>query len=227
MALSFTFHGHACFTLGGDGTTIRVDPVITDNPPAKVRAQDLDADYILISHGHFDHMPDAASVADRTGATVVGTFEIVSWLGHKGIEKLHGMQPGGAFGFPFGRLKLTIAHHGSMLPDGSYGGVATGAIIDIGGKRVYYTGDTALTYDMKLYGEEGIDVLILPIGDNYTMDPTDALRCVEFVKPKLVIPIHYDTWPPISQDAQAFARAVEAKTAAGCVVVEVEETVSL
>jgi L-ascorbate metabolism protein UlaG (beta-lactamase superfamily) len=137
------------------------------------------------------------------------------------------MQPGGSYKFPFGRVKLTIAHHGSMLPDGSYGGVAVGAIVDLGGKRVYYTGDSALTYDMKLYGEEGIDVLVLPIGDNYTMGPDDALRCVKFVSPKVVIPLHFGTWPPIAQDVAAFCKAVEAETGATCRVVGVEESVTV
>jgi L-ascorbate metabolism protein UlaG (beta-lactamase superfamily) len=137
------------------------------------------------------------------------------------------MQPGGSFRFPFGRVKLTIAHHGSLLPDGSYGGVAAGFVVDFGGKRIYFTGDTALTYDMKLYGEEGIDVLILPIGDNYTMGPEDALRCVQFVQPKVVVPIHYDTWPPIAQDAEAFAGAVESRAGARCVVAEIEQAVAL
>lgn len=227
MSLTFTFHGHACFTLQSDDATLLFDPFITDNPMAKVTADDLAADFILISHGHFDHLPDAAAIAKRTGATVIGTFEVASWIGGQGVEKVHGMQPGGSFKFPFGRVKLTVAHHGSMLPDGSYGGVATGLIVDIGGQRVYYTGDTALTMDMKLYGEEGIDVLILPIGDNYTMGPEDALRCVKFVAPKVVIPIHYNTWPPIAQNAAAFAQAVAAETGARCLVAAVEETMSL
>ena len=227
MALTFTFHGHSCFSLAGDGTTLLFDPFLTDNPMAQVSPGDLDADYILLSHGHFDHMPDAVSIATRTGATIIATFELASWMNNHGVEKVHGMQPGGAFTFPFGRVKLTTAHHGGMLPDGSYGGVAAGIIVDIGGKRVYFTGDTALTYDMKLHRKDKIDLLILPIGDNFTMGPEDALRCVKFVKPKVVIPIHYDTWPPISQDADAFAQAVEAKTKAECVVAQVERAVSL
>lgn len=227
MALTYTFHGHACFTLASEDSTLLFDPFLTDNPVAKVKPDELAADYILLSHGHFDHLPDAAAIAQRTGATVIGAFEVASWIGGQGVENVHGMQPGGSFKFPFGRVKLTIAHHGSMLPDGSYGGVATGIIADIAGKRVYFTGDTALTLDMQLYGEEGIDALILPIGDNYTMGPDDALRCVKFVKPKVVIPIHYDTWPLIAQDAAAFARAVEASTGAKCLVVGVEESVEL
>lgn len=227
MALTFTFHGHACFTLEGDGTTILVDPFLTDNPLAKVKPEELAADYIILSHGHFDHPGDAVAIAKRTGATVIGTFEVANWVGGQGVEKVHGMQPGGSFRFPFGRVKLTIAHHGSMLPDGSYGGVATGVIVDIGGQRVYYTGDTALTMDMKLYGEEGIDLLVLPIGDNFTMGPEDALRCVKLVNPGTVIPIHYNTWPLIEQDPEAFARTVEAETSARCLVVGIEEPVTL
>jgi L-ascorbate metabolism protein UlaG (beta-lactamase superfamily) len=226
MGLTYTFHGHACFTLEADGTTLLFDPFLTGNPSAQVTPDDLAADFILLSHGHFDHLPDAAAIARRTGATVIGTFEVASWIGGQGAASVHGMQPGGSFRFPFGRVKQTIAHHGSMLPDGSYGGVASGFIVDMGGKRVYFTGDTALFLDMQLYGEEGIDVLILPIGDNYTMGPEDALRCVRFVKPKVVIPLHYDTWPPIAQDAAAFAAAVEA-AGVRCIVVGVEAPVAL
>ena len=227
MGLTYTFHGHACFTLEAEGLALLFDPFLTDNPAAQVKADDLAADYILLSHGHFDHLPDAAAIAKRTGATVIGTFEVASWIGGQGVEAVHGMQPGGSFQFPFGRVKQTIAHHGSILPDGSYGGVATGFIVDVGGQRIYYTGDTALFLDMQLYGEEGIDVLVLPIGDNYTMGPQDALRCVKSVKPKIVIPLHYDTWPPIAQDAAAFAAAVEAETGAKCMVANVEEPVAL
>lgn len=225
MELTYTFHGHACFSLEADGTTLLFDPFLTGNPAAQVAAADLAADFILLSHGHFDHMPDAAAIAQRTGATVIGTLELATWVNGQGAANVHGMQPGGSFRFPFGRVKLTIAHHGSMLPDGSYGGVAVGFIVDIGGKRVYYTGDTALFLDMQLYGEEGIDLLILPIGDNFTMGPEDALRCVRFVKPKAVIPLHYGTWPPIAQDAVGFATAVEA-TGVKCIVAGVEEPVT-
>ena len=224
MELTYTFHGHACFSLAAGGTTLLFDPFLTGNPVAQVAADDVAADYILLSHGHFDHMPDAAAIAQRTGATVIGTLELASWVNGQGAANIHGMQPGGSFRFPFGRVKLTIAHHGSMLPDGSYGGVAVGFIVDIGGKRVYYTGDTALFLDMQLYGEEGIDVLILPIGDNFTMGPEDALRCVKFVQPKAVIPLHYSTWPPIAQDAAAFAAMVEA-TGVKCIVAGVEQPV--
>lgn len=225
MPCTYTWHGHSCFTLEGDGVTVLFDPFLTGNPAARTAPDDHSPDYIIVSHGHFDHMPDAVAIATRSGATIIGVFELAAWMGNHGVEHVHGMQPGGSFKFPFGRVKLTIAHHGTMLPDGSYGGVAVGAIVDIGGRRVYFTGDTALTYDMKLYGEEGIDVLVLPIGDNYTMGPEDALRCVEFVKPKVVIPLHYDTWPPIAQDVQAFQAAVEAATGATCLVAGVGENV--
>lgn len=227
MALVYTFHGHACFTLAEGDTTVLFDPFLTGNPVAQVTPEDLAASHIFVSHGHYDHIPDAVGIAKRTGAMVIGTLEVANWIGNQGVAAVHGMQPGGSYKFPFGRVKLTIAHHGSMLPDGSYGGVAVGAIVDLGAKRVYYTGDSALTYDMKLYGEEGIDVLILPIGDNYTMGPEDALRCIKLVGPKVVIPLHYDTWPPIAQDAVAFCKAVEAETGAMCHVVGVEESVTL
>lgn len=227
MQLTYTFHGHACFSLQSDDTALLFDPFLSDNPVAKIKADEVAADYILVSHGHFDHMPDAVGIARRTGATVISNFEIAGWMSKQGVVSAHGMQPGGAYTFPFGRVKQTIAHHGSALPDGSNGGVATGFIVDIAGRRVYYTGDTALFLDMQLYGEEGIDVLVLPIGDNFTMGPDDALRCVKFIKPKVVIPLHYDTWPPIAQDSVAFARRIEVETGAHCFVPEIEKVIVL
>ncbi|MER2599894.1 MAG: metal-dependent hydrolase [Caldilineales bacterium] len=227
MQLTYTFHGHACFSLQSDDTALLFDPFLSDNPAAKITADAVAANYILVSHGHFDHMPDAVGIAQRTGAPVISNFEIAGWMSKQGVANAHGMQPGGAFHFPFGRVKQTIAHHGSALPDGSNGGVATGFIVDIAGRRVYYTGDTALFSDMRLYGEEGIDVLVLPIGDNFTMGPEDALRCVQFVKPKVVIPLHYDTWPPIAQNSAAFAARIKAETGARCFIAGVEQPVAL
>ncbi|MEJ2031965.1 MAG: metal-dependent hydrolase [Deltaproteobacteria bacterium] len=206
MALTLTWFGHACFLLAVGTTKILIDPFLG--------GREVDADYILVSHGHGDHLGDTVTVAKRTGATVIANYEIVNWLTAQGIEKTHPQHIGGGFDYPWGRVKLTIAHHGSALPDGSYGGSPCGFLVSAGGKKIYFAGDTGLFYDMKLIGEEGIDLAILPIGDNFTMGPADALRAVKLIKPVRVIPCHYDTFEVIQQDAQAWATDVERETRA-------------
>ncbi|MFN2242571.1 MAG: metal-dependent hydrolase, partial [Anaerolineae bacterium] len=185
------------------------------------------ADYILISHGHGDHVGDAVAIAKRTGAMTISNFEIHDWLLAQGVARAHPLHIGGGFDFPFGRVKLTIAHHGSVLPDGCYGGNPAGFLLSLQGKTIYHACDTGLFYDMKLIGEEGLDLAILPIGDNFTMGPEDALRAVELLEPKVVIPIHYDTFDLIKQDPYAFARRVEAETPAKCVVLKPGDTYDL
>jgi L-ascorbate metabolism protein UlaG (beta-lactamase superfamily) len=185
---------------------------------ADVAAAEVEADYILVSHGHGDHVGDTVEIAGRTGAMVISNFEIHNWLLAQGVESAHPLHIGGGRDFPFGRVKLTIAHHGSALPDGSYGGNPAGFLLTLEGKKIYHACDTGLFYDMKLIGEEGLDVAILPIGDNFTMGPEDALRAVKLLEPKVVIPIHYDTFDVIAQDPQAFAAQVEAETEAKCVI---------
>jgi L-ascorbate metabolism protein UlaG (beta-lactamase superfamily) len=184
----------------------------------------VEVDYVLISHGHDDHLGDGVEIARRTGATVISNHEICRWLGEQGVEKRHTLHIGGGYDFPFGRVKLTIAHHGSMLPDGSYGGNPAGFLLTLAGKKIYHACDTGLFYDMKLIGEEGLDLAILPIGDNYTMGPDDALRAVKLLEPKVVIPIHYDTFDLIRQDPQSFARRVEAETPARVVILRPGES---
>jgi L-ascorbate metabolism protein UlaG (beta-lactamase superfamily) len=211
-----------------DGTHVLIDPFLTDNPAAAQSADQVPADFILVSHGHGDHLGDAIAIARRTGATVVSNYEISEWLHKQGLAKAHGMQHGGGFRFPFGRVKLTLAFHGSMLPDGSNGGNPCGFLITCNdGKKVYDAADTGLFGDMRLIGEEGIDLALLPIGDNYTMGPDDALRAVKFVAPRKVVPIHYNTWPPIAQDAAAWAGRVRAETQAEPVVLKPGEWVSV
>jgi L-ascorbate metabolism protein UlaG (beta-lactamase superfamily) len=225
--VEITYHSHACFGISVREIQLLTDPFLSDNPLADVSAESVAADYILISHGHGDHVGDAVSIAERTGATTISNFEIATWLQSQGIENAHAMHIGGGYDFPFGRVKLTIAHHGSALPDGSYGGNPVGFLLTLEGKNLYHACDTGLFYDMKLIGEAGLDVAILPIGDNFTMGPEDALRAIELLAPKTVIPIHYDTFEVIKQDPYAFASRVEAETPAKCVVLKPGDTLRL
>lgn len=212
MSVKVTWLGHACVMIQADGTNLLVDPFLSGNPLAAARADTVQADYIFVSHGHGDHVGDAVEIAKRTGATVVSNYEIHNWLVAQGVQKAHPQHIGGGFDYPWGRVKLTIAHHGSALPDGSYGGNPCGFLFYVQGKKIYHACDTGLFYDMKLIGEEGIDVAILPIGDNFTMGPDDSLRAVKLIEPKVVIPIHYDTFDVIKQDPAAWKQRVEAAT---------------
>ena len=225
--VQLTYHGHSCFGIQVGGTNLLIDPFLTDNDLADVGPDQVQADYVLVSHGHGDHVGDAVAIAKRTGATTISNFEIQNWFLDQGVESAHPLHIGGGFDFPFGRVKLTIAHHGSALPDGSYGGNPAGFLLTLRGKKIYHACDTGLFYDMKLIGEEGLDLAILPIGDNFTMGPDDALRAVKLLEPKAVIPIHYDTFDVIQQDPHAFAQRVEAETSAKCVVLEAGETYDL
>lgn len=220
MAVELTWLGHNAWSIAAAGQTVLVDPFLDDNPVAKVRADDVEAQFILVSHGHYDHVADAEKIAKRTGATVISSFEICEWLGKRSVPNLHPMNIGGSRQFRFGRVKMTIAHHTSMLPDGSYGGCAAGFLVYFPEGNVYFACDTGLFYDMKLIGEEGIALAALPIGDNFTMGPDDALRAVKLIEPKRVVPIHRDTWPLIAQDARAWAGRVRAETAAEPIVLE-------
>lgn len=223
MAVTLHYYGHSTFGLQADGAHIVVDPYFAPhNPATQVTADEVEADFILVTHGHSDHTADLVALAKRTGALVVCNFEIASWLGEQGVENVHGMHIGGGHDFPFGRVKLTIAHHGSALPDGSYGGNPHGFLIHFNdGADVYFSGDTALTYDMRLIGETGgVDLAVLPIGDNYTMGPDDAIVAAQFVKAKHVIPEHYNTWGVIDQNAQAFADKLRRVAEIDCTVLQ-------
>lgn len=228
MATKVQWLGHACLLVESDDKSILIDPFLTDNPAAAVKAKDVAADFILVSHGHGDHVGDTIAIAKRTGATVVANYEISEWLQQQGLTKVHGQQHGGSHGFPFGRVKLTLAFHGSVLPDGTYGGNPCGFLLYLNdGTKIYDAADTGLFGDMKLIGEEGIDLAILPIGDNYTMGPDDALRAVKLIGPKRVLPIHYNTWDLIAQDAQAWAGRVRKETGAEPVVLKPGESTSV
>ena len=214
MSITHTWFGHATQMLDVNGTKLLVDPFFSGNPAATITADKAQADYILVSHGHGDHVGDAVAIAKRTGATVIANAEIVNWFEGKGVAKTHAQHIGGGFNYPFGYLKLTQAVHGSALPDGSNGGNPAGFLLTADGKKIYLACDTGLFGDMKLIGEEGIDLAVLPIGDNYTMGPDDALRAVKLFQPKHVIPVHYNTWDLIAQDVQAWAKRVTAETSA-------------
>jgi L-ascorbate metabolism protein UlaG (beta-lactamase superfamily) len=226
MTVSITYHGHDCFSVTTDTARLLIDPFLSGNAMADVRPEDVEADYILISHAHGDHLGDSVPIAKRTGATVISNFEIGNYMSEQGIQA-EGMHIGGAHLFPFGKVKLTIAHHGSCFPDGRYGGNPCGFLLWLEGKVLYFAGDTALTYDMTLLARENIDVAMLPIGDYYTMGPEDAVRAAEFVQPRTVILMHYNTFEVIAQDAQAVADAIENGTGSRAVIMRPGEKMTL
>jgi len=227
LATRITWYGHACFLIETREATLLTDPFLTGNAMTPVQADGVHPDYVLVSHGHGDHVGDAVSIAKRTGAMVISNFEIQNWFVSKGVENVHAQHVGGGHDYPWGRLKLTIAHHGSALPDGSYGGSPVGFLFYIEDKKIYHAGDTGLFYDMKLIGDEGIDLAMLPIGDNYTMGPDDALRAVKLIQPARVIPIHYNTFDIIQQDAHAWARRVESETSTRVIVLHPGQTLEV
>jgi L-ascorbate metabolism protein UlaG (beta-lactamase superfamily) len=228
MVSKYIWYGHGTHGIETGGYKIVVDPFFTDNPSASISAADVDADYLVVSHGHGDHIGDTISIAKRTGAQVISNFEIISWLGSQGLENLHPQHIGGGFNHPFGYLKLTHALHGSALPDGTYGGNPAGILLTTrDGEVIYLACDTGLFASMKLIGEEGVDLAVLPIGDNFTMGPDDALRAVKMIQPKHVIPVHYNTWPVIQQDPVAWAARVEAETDASAHVLKPGEHFTL
>lgn len=227
MGNTYTYYGHSAHLIDTGGFHILVDPYFTDNPSAPISHEQVSADYIFISHGHGDHVGDAEAIAKRTGAPIIATTEITKWFGKKGC-KVHGQHIGGGHKYPFGYLKLTIAFHGSMLPDGSCGGNPAGMLLTTNeGQKIYIACDTGLFGDMQLYGDEGIDLAVLPIGDNYTMGPEDALKAVKLLRPKHVVPCHYNTFPLIEQDAAAWGKRVSQETDAVVHVIQPGESLTL
>ena len=206
-----TFHGHSCFLLEHGGRRILFDPFLTGNPKADVEAAALPKlDAILLTHGHGDHLGDAVPLAKLHKATVVAPYELANWCAEQGAPNVHPMHIGGAHDFPFGKVKLVVAFHGGGVEGDDAGRFTTfpcGYVVTVGGKSVYHTGDTALTLEMQLL-EGRVDVMLLPIGDNFTMGIEDAARAVAFVKPKVAIPMHWGTFPVLGSDPQAFVQAV-------------------
>ena len=228
MATRICWLGHAALHIETDGQHLLIDPFLNGNPTAAIKPEQAQADFILVSHGHGDHVGDAIPIAKRTGATVICNYEISEWMHKQGVAKAHGQQHGGGHDFAFGHCKLTLAFHGSVLPDGTYGGNPCGFLLTLkDGLKIYDAADTGLFGDMRLIGEEGIDLAILPIGDNYTMGPDDAVRAVKLLLPKKVLPIHYNTWPLIAQDAKVWAARVGKETSTEALVIQPGEWIAL
>lgn len=208
--MKLRYFSHSSFQITtNDGQVLLIDPFIDDNPTATVSSAELGADFIILTHAHGDHVGDAFKIAKRTDPLFICVNELANYCSAKGF-RAHNMHIGGAHDFAFGRLKFTIAHHGSMTPDNTYAGEPAGVIVTIDGKSLYHTGDTGLFYDMQLIGEmTPLDYMLLPIGDNFTMGITDAVKAVELAKPKMAIPMHYNTFPVIQADPQEFKKQVE------------------
>ncbi|MBX3422906.1 MAG: metal-dependent hydrolase [Pirellulaceae bacterium] len=219
MTVKLTWLGHATWLVGAGSHQLIVDPFLTDNPAAKMSADEVNVDFVLLTHGHFDHVADAATIANRCDATLIGSYEVATWFSEKhSVAKTLGMNIGGAVHMPFGWLKMTQAIHSSQLPDGSYGGPAGGFLLQLGDRRIYFAGDTALFTDMQLIARGGLDVAILPIGDLFTMGPEDSLQAAQWLGARLVLPSHHGTWPPIEQDVTAWADRIGAQTSSQAIV---------
>lgn len=222
----FHFLGQAGFFVRIGAHELLIDPFLSGNGQAVDKPEDFSPSHILLTHGHADHYGDTEAIAERGGATVVSSAEIATYVGKKGVAG-HGMNVGGGFEFPFGRVTFTPAWHSNSLPDGTYGGMPMGLVLEAEGKRVYHAGDTALFSDMQLIARGGIDLALLPIGDNFTMGPADAVEAVKLLKPRRVVPIHYGTFALIEQDPQAFKRRVESETDAEVIVLQPGESLEL
>lgn len=206
--LKLTYLSHSSFILNDGTHSVVIDPFLTGNPTAPVAVDAVRAQFVVLTHAHGDHLGDAVDIAAKQGATIIAVNELANYAAGKGLSA-HNMHIGGAYDFSFGRVKFTIAHHGSSSPEGQYMGEPAGVVITMGGKTVYHCGDTGLFLDMQLIGErDHIDCMLAPIGDNFTMGVDDAVKAVEFVRPDLAVPMHYNTFPVIAADPTAFVTKV-------------------
>ncbi|MDX5418051.1 MAG: metal-dependent hydrolase [Hymenobacteraceae bacterium] len=226
--MEITYYGQSCFLFRIGEHKVLFDPFISPNELAShINVDDIKADYILLSHGHQDHVHDAERIAKNSGSTIVATFEITNWFGNKGVEKVHPMNTGGKVTLPFGTVKMVNAIHSSSLPDGSYAGSAAGFVVETEDKTFYYAGDTALTYDMKLIPEQfDLDFALLPIGDNFTMDIHDAMIAADFVQVDKVIGMHFDTFPYIEIDKEEVQEVAEMADKE-LILMEIGQTINL
>lgn len=207
--LKMKYLGHSSILINDGRHQILIDPFLSGNPEAAMKPEDVHPDFIILTHAHGDHLGDSLKIAKANNSKIIAVNELAKYFASEGFES-HAMHVGGSFKFPFGRVKLTIAHHSSTLDDGRYMGPAAGVLIKTDGHTVYHCGDTGLFMDMKLIGQlDDIDVMFVPIGDNFTMGIDDAVKAVEFVQPKLAVPIHFNTFPVIKADPQEFADKVK------------------
>ena len=215
MPVQVTFLGHSGFLIRNAEHTLVIDPFLTGNPTATHKAEDIACDYVILTHGHGDHVGDGISIAKRHDATLIAPYELATWCEWQGVNNTHPMHLGGAFNFPFGRVKLTLAIHGSAIIQDKniiYAGNPCGVLITIEGKTIYHAGDTGLFYDMKLIGEiNNIDLALLPIGGNFTMDIEDAVMAGHLLGAKTIIPMHYNTFGLITADPQEFVTKCKAR----------------
>ncbi|MGB7338589.1 MAG: metal-dependent hydrolase [Phototrophicaceae bacterium] len=230
MVLSFTWLGHSTYVLESDGRSLIIDPFLTNNPLVETTPDDIDVDLILLTHAHGDHTGysdrgpagDTLAIAERTGAMIVCNFEMGNWFMGQGVpeEQVFQGNPGGTMRGDWADVKFTQAFHSSSFGDGSYGGQPNGLIIRAGGYTVYHAGDTSLFGDMTLIGDEGLDAAILPIGDVFTMGVEDSIKAAKLLRAKYIIPCHYNTFPPIVQDAAAWADRINRDTNAQPIVID-------
>jgi L-ascorbate metabolism protein UlaG (beta-lactamase superfamily) len=221
--------GHSCFEIHQNGTGLVIDPFLTGNPVAQAKPEAIKAQYVLVTHGHGDHWGDTEAIAKANDATVVTCFELANYAQSKGL-KAHPMHIGGGFNFPFGRVQLTVAHHGTGGEETGlvYMGNPAGFLIEIGGKTIYHAGDTGLTYDMRLLGEfHKVDLALLPIGDNFTMGIDDAVRATSLIKPRTVVPMHFNTFDVIRADPEEFAKKVREQTEAKPVILDIGDSLEV